>query len=504
LALGSRLELWSIDALDSGINSNLSSTPFIWDGCGMQKKQTSLRMPIGKNSLILDPHKMEDILSMKINLQLYRGLFRFMPDGAIEKDIAEDWEFSADKKSISITIGDHTFSDKTQISALNIKESFARLFYLDSSMSSDLAYISGAKEFKKTGNINDLKIEVVDSHKIIFHLTHPSFLLLSHLATADCAILPIKFFKEELPSNIFSGPYQLKSKTTTCITIEKWREDKFESINCPTTIDLIPVDEKDIEIMALEGRIDTIDDWFVNKDTFSSLVKKGWSRFLPTVFFEISVLLNPNVLGNKWREYLYSVIEPETILSKIDLPNAEVAFGLIPNSLPGHLDRRDLPENNTPKLSDVDVIKFDLTYSSENRILKKTAELLAEAWQSKGVLVSLKPETTKVFLENIMSGKNEAIVSGKGIDFKSDSKSNYFFLNDKTVDDLVEKVVSTESAAERHEEYKQIQLKILSHHTIIPLFFGSNQSGLWNEKIKHVPDHPMGLHMLAFEMIELI
>ena len=55
----------------------------------------------------------------------------------------------------------------------------------------------------------------------------------------------------------------------------------------------------------------------------------------------------------------------------------------------------------------------------------------------------------------------------------------------------------------RTEFYRDVQRDVLKLKTVVPLFFGSNASGFWSSKVKNAPSHPMGLHTMSFETIEL-
>jgi len=55
----------------------------------------------------------------------------------------------------------------------------------------------------------------------------------------------------------------------------------------------------------------------------------------------------------------------------------------------------------------------------------------------------------------------------------------------------------------REAQYREIQKQILKKWTIIPLLFGSEASGLWSQKLRTVPAHPFGYHMLPMESVEM-
>ena len=87
--------------------------------------------------------------------------------------------------------------------------------------------------------------------------------------------------------------------------------------------------------------------------------------------------------------------------------------------------------------------------------------------------------------------------------FKGNYESNYFFVNDPKVDSALAEVLQIFDPRERESKYKEVQKLIMKHWTVIPLLFGSEASGLWSPKVRSLPAHPLGYHMLPIETIEM-
>ncbi len=186
----------------------------VFVSCTKQKqdeKTLKIHFPVYK--LVLDPHKMEDLYSMAVITQIYRGLLRYNAPGDVLPDLAESWTESADKKIYRFKLKASKFSDGSKITATNVQMSFARIFFVGSSIGADIDYIDGVAKFRETRNISDLGITVVSPDIIEFHLSKPSALFLVQLAVTDCAVLPITKFDAPLDFNakgIFSGPYKIQ------------------------------------------------------------------------------------------------------------------------------------------------------------------------------------------------------------------------------------------------------------------------------------------------------
>ena len=95
-----------------------------------------------------DPQTMLDARSMQINLQVHRGLFRYLPNGEIKPDLAASWKFSDNHLELRVKLRKSTFSNGTPIEPIHVVNSFARLFLVESSMSADLQSISGVDLLK--------------------------------------------------------------------------------------------------------------------------------------------------------------------------------------------------------------------------------------------------------------------------------------------------------------------------------------------------------------------
>ena len=127
--------------------------------------------------------------------------------------------------------------------------------------------------------------------------------------------------------------------------------------------------------------------------------------------------------------------------------------------------------------------------------------------------VKLNPLSKGEKLQRLFGKKSQAIIARKAMDypdgfsvlgyFKGKYESNYFYVDDKAVDTALLNVIQIADPEDRANAYKDIQKKILAHNTVIPLFFGSEASGLWSRRVKSVPSHPLGIHTLPLESVEM-
>jgi ABC-type transport system substrate-binding protein len=473
----------------------------------------TLRIPIPKVDVNLDPQNLLDAYSMAIAGQIYHGLFRFNPQGDVDPDLAESWTVSDDQLRYRIKLKPAKFSDGTPVTAKNVQMTFARMFSSDASMAADLSYVAGANKIKSSHKLSDLKVKPISDLEIEFLLSRPSALFLKHLAVLDSSILPIlnfePYIKKTVPlPPIYSGPYKLVNKTDTTFEIEKWRPDDLDSPNPPKRI-IYFFPGKDPVELARSNQIDSLDHYPVSKEDTGKLVKAGWIQTESELVAQVFTILNPNLISDKVRAYLVSKVNTVDALHSINDKNYFPAFGLIPKFMPGEIST-PLPIEKRPE--DVEG-SITLDYSSMNPVGTAAANYLKSVWTTPHFTVNLHDYDSETLLTRMFNKKSQAIVGRKGIDYPEgysiltyfvDRGDNYFFLKDPKIDTEITAAVSILDTQARIQKYQEIQKKVLKHHTVIPLFFGSSASGLWGPKVKFVPPHPMGFHILPVEAIEVM
>lgn len=389
-------------------------------GCSPRKlrgdKNLNLHIPVRLTHL--DPHKMEDAYSMLANIQIYRGLFRFLGNGELKPDLIHNYEINKERtKYIFHLKKDAKFSNGDDITSNNVLHSLARIYFLGSSIGADLDYITGLQLFKKTKNIDDLGIKVIDDKTFSITLLHPTNIFIKHLATADCAILPIRDFKTTQLPLIFSGPYQISSTGPDFLEISKWRKDDFDSKSPPLKIRFFFTEDS---VQSLVDRNQT--DWIVfdhiSQKTKDQLKIRGWFHTSGELSLENFLIINPEYYDLATRKKLYSIIYPMNLIDKIPFEGLERAYGLIPPIFNGFLTKNesesiwDLTKNisSAPK-------ELIIEYNSDVEITTKTAMILSEELIKNGLKVKLIPLKAEALLEIMFAKKGHIILGRKGIDY---------------------------------------------------------------------------------------
>lgn len=484
-------------------------------GCTKKKEgQLALNIHFPEVELKLDPHKMEDLYSMLVVTQLYRGLLRFNSPGDVVPDLAMSYSESEDRKTYKFKLREATFSNGEKVTAKHVQMSFARIFLLGAGIAADLDYIKGTKNFIKSKNINDLGIRPIADNEIEFQLEFPSALFLKQIAVADCAIIP--FYKIENPSQIpavFSGPYKIAKQEKGRLDLVKWRLDNLESKTPPEKISFFPTSESPIQLARSE-RTDTLDRDVVTSEERSELERKGWGSSPTELTGEAFIILNPEFLSESLRQYLYGKVNQAKLVEILREPHFKAAYGLIPANFPGELLATELgPEIKTTTEYHGKKVSFQFDYDPSVAYEKTTAEYLKSIWTSSLVEVNLNPMTKAEKLKRMFGKVSQSVLGRKSVDypdgfstltyFKGKYDANYFHVNDSSIDASIALALQEFDTKKRSEIYKKIERQILAKYTYVPLFFGSQASGLWSSKVKMVPSHPMGYHTMPFETIEM-
>ena len=478
-----------------------------------------LNVYLGPSALNLDPHHMETALSMTVVMQLHRGLLRFDANGDCVPDIAKSWEASKDHKNYRFKLRESYFSNGERITSRHVLYSFARVFVLETGMAADIEYIAGVKEFQRTKKIEALGLRVISDDVIEFKLAAPSAIFLKHLAVADLAVMPFTSLVgiEQAPK-AFSGPYKPVAAlpdgnfSQDVVELVKWRADHLESSRPPERIRFLNAEANPVEL-ALNGENDSLDAIPVAKEMRARLEAKGWGVAPTEITKERFIVLNANKLSFELRRFLASRIHQDELLKRLDEPGFKAAYGLIPNGFPGALAVSDLKDHGQVVDYTGPKVKIEFDYNTGVALDAKIAAYVKEAWAHDRVEVVLNPLPPKTRLAKLLSRQADTALGIKGIDypdgysvltyFKGKYEVNFFFIDDPVIDAKISSSVSEFDAAKRTELYRDIQRDVLKFKTVVPLVFGSEASGLWSQKIKNAPSHPMGLHTMPFETIEM-
>jgi ABC-type oligopeptide transport system substrate-binding subunit len=467
---------------------------------------TEITVPLRTLNFNTDPQTMEDVTSLLINRQLYRGLMKYTSELELTKDLAVSYEILDAGMTYRFTLGDFKFSDGSKITSFDVVATFQRMVNIKSSIAADLQSIVGfsADDIKlnKRVGVTAISDKVVD-----FKLKYADPFFIKNIAAVDCSILKIDNKMEKLAAT--SGRYSLVQSGIKS-SLQLLYSEKLKS---PHIVNFVKVDSEVIAIpLARQGSIDTLESFQVSKSERSELESQGWLSFKSQVAKLLLFSLNPKTLDLETRKIIFSIFNQR----KNDNFNAEhyaPAFGLIPNLLPGHLSQQD-----TMLLSTNDTLS--LKYKAVTIACPDVAEFLAVVdWaknllEQNGIKVKIVAFPISDYFQVIKLKKYEIVLRSKYLDypdgmslltyFKHDLPINTFDAGNKNIDELIESAQLEVNNDKRISFYKKIQVELLKDYTLVPIFNGANQSSLWNaKKIHTIQAHPMGFHSIYFHEIEI-
>lgn len=475
-----------------------------------------LKVSFPRFTINIDPQEMSDAKSMHVNLQIHRGLFRFLPNGDIIPDLAENWKYSKDKKKLFIKLRkDITFSDGTKIEPINVILTFARLFNIGSSISADLGMIRGIDKFKKSKKIFDLGIKKTLDDEVEFSLKYPSSVFLKLLATVDCSVLKITEYEQinkeaKIDFTAGAGPYLIKNMSENKIQLSLWRSDKIISKKPPTEVEINLTDEIKVDTLVKQFKVDTLDQYTLSESDKENLMKQGWRDILTDLTKEYFLIFNPKKIKKSVRSQLINKINVDNLSKKLSTEFVP-AYGLIPPVLNGSINEKLI---NTVRSDKIKESKESLTlYYPDNQTMIKIISSLKTNWSELSIKINYKKVSVGDWSELKINQKYDIILNARSLDypdgisvlnyFKSGVAGNNYFISDKNIDKLLEQASAEFDIKVIKEKYIKIQMEILKKKIVFPLVFGTLASGYWGPKAKYIPPHPLGFHFLPFELIEM-
>jgi oligopeptide transport system substrate-binding protein len=390
---------------------------------------------------------------------------------------------------------------------------FARIYYVSSSIAADLSYVRGIRAFLNSKNLSDLGIRAIDDKTVEFHLERPSGLLLKHLAVVDCAILRLGDFAQPFESKAgipSSGPYKVIEFSPSQILLEKWRTDRHDSARPPQQLKYFVSDRAPLEA-ARASDVDTLDFLTIEDKDKADLQKLGWKEQVSAVMWEHFLILNPAKLSAEVRARIQTTIDQEKLADLLP-GHFEPAWGLIPSGLPGALTKANwIAIKERLRGAEPRKVAFTLEHTSRQKSL---AQNIASTLKSANIDVKLSElKDLNDYLEHLTKKSYEAIIGSRGLDypdgysvlsyFRKGYEGNYYHVESPEIDAALDRATMISDLATRTTAYQDLSTRILELGTIAPLVLGNSWSGLWGPRVERVPAHPMGFHQLPLESVEM-
>ena len=235
----------------------------------------------------------------------------------------------------------------------------------------------------------------------------------------------------------------------------------------------------------------------------------NWKAVASEAANERFIIINPKMIPLELRKWMLSRINVDDFVSRLNDKSIVPAYGFIPNCLPGHLKGRQHTNVKRPDITKRLSIK--ITYGENLPYPEVFKSYLIQVWSHPKLKIEFEELPVSKYLEKMFNKKEQVVIGARGIDypegysvvtyFRSDVESNYFFINSKKIDELIDSSGQELNNEKRYAIYEEIQKNVLKEATVIPIAFGSWKKYYWSNRVKKVPPHPIGIHFMPLEML---
>lgn len=484
----------------------------VLSGCsGGGGDASTLTVGLSGDAISLDPVATNDNQSSNVMLQIYEGLVKVDKDGKIQPSLAESYEQIDDvtyqfklKKGVKFHNGeelkasDVVFSLKRAIEAPNVTHLF------------------------QTIDIDSVK--ALDDYTVEFKQTEPFAGILSALCH------PGGFIVNEKAVNEAGDSYSQHPVGTNALKFVKWtRADSIELEKFADYHGTAPAYEKltfrvipepSNRVIELEsGGVDIAYDIIatdiekVEKNDKLKLLKSlDYGETYLGFNFSKEVFKDPKV-----REAITLALDKDAIVKAVFHDLGKTATGVLPPTLKYSIsDQMQVKEQNIEKAKELlkeagyeNGLSISIT-TNDNKDRSDMATAMKEQLAKVGIDATINVLEWSAFNEIIKNGDQDLFMIAWTADspdadtflypcFHSSAKGeggNYIFLEDKKVDELLEKARFEQDDAKRAEYYAEVQDYLMEINAWIPLHNKEMTMGTRKE-IDNLFLSPLGFHTLT-------
>lgn len=464
---------------------------------------------------------------------VYASLLNMKPDGSYEGYIAKDYKVSDDQKTVEFTLNDDIkWQDGEDFSADDIIFTLEAVAKTDDD-SSKVAKIVGAQDFID-GKADSISGVSVDGNTLKIELTQAYAPVLADIGTLG--IIP-KHIWDDIPQEewtnktdllnnpIGCGPYKVTEyKDGESVTLEAF-DDFFGGKAKIGTFIMKVVNQDAISAELTSGNIDIIDVKELKSDEVKELEDAGFEKYsiADNMYQYISFNMRMPVFQDKnLRQAITYAIDRQSILDNIVEGRGELINSpFIPNawSTPDTSDLNDyaynldkaveLLEASGWKDTDGDGIRengageklqFTIRCSNDSKTRENAVLFVKECLKKVGIEVEVSIEEDGVIAEDCIYNHNFEMYalncyfgkdpnpyfwwhSSSASDEKGVASFNFGSYKNATVDEYIEKGLSTMDQNERKDAYTEVAKQINEDAPMVFLYV-QNREILCNPELK--------------------
>jgi oligopeptide transport system substrate-binding protein len=327
-----------------------------------QTNPKTLRTCFRAEPSTLDPRRNSEVISSRIQLMMFEGLTRLLPEGKIEWALAESAEISPDGKTYLFHLRKANWSDGKPITAYDFEYSWKKVLDPDFGAPSSILFspiVNATESIRGEVSPDQVAIKALDAKTLEVRLRHPASYFLSLISF--CPFFPIPEHVEKSHPNwmldvgenlVTSGPFRLVS----------WKKnEQFDLARNETYYDRPHVKIDGIEIYIIpnektalqmfeKGEIDWIDSFttplalddleHLKKDKGLTAHEIGGTQFCA---FNLD---SPIFSNGKIRHALSAAIDRQALVEHVSPLEERVASRLFPPVICEGNDRDLIADNN--------------------------------------------------------------------------------------------------------------------------------------------------------------
>ncbi|HEY8908932.1 MAG TPA: ABC transporter substrate-binding protein [Desulfosporosinus sp.] len=458
----------------------------------------------------LEPAFLEEQNGIEIGKELFDGLVRYDPKTLeVKPAIAEKWDYSADKKTITFHIRKGVkFHDGTEVKAQDVLDDWNRLAAKDtaSPVSFPLEPIVGFKEANSGAaktisglkKIDDYTVEVTlveTNAAFITSLGHPAVGIYK-LAGATTAGKDFGTPASTPATMIGTGAFTfVKWNADQDITIKKFADYYGDKVHVDQVVYKLFKDESTAMNEFRAGNLDFVD--LLPPGQRQSIIKEFPNQTVKTVALTTQYIgFNLNKAPFKdnlnLRKAVAYAVDPQSVIDTVLEGISTVANGPLPAGMPGYDKDLKAPTYDKAKAKEylakagypdgkgLPAIQYSYNFNQQNQ---KVAEAFQGQLKEVGIQTELKNIEWASYIKSLQSGDSQMFRLAWGADYpdpddflgilyskKQFGANNDTFYSNPEVETLLTQALTETDTAKRNVIYKTIQEKVVADQPAVWTF----------------------------------